>query len=76
MESNDEIKLGGNYFSKFKSLFLKPCDSKELGIYSVKKNCTSKVITVTTDDIKSKCLYYSDPNCDDFVVIPLLQYNN
>lgn len=50
--TNDQITIQGKNFSKFHSLFVKPCDSRDLNIYSVKKRINPELITVTTDVVK------------------------
>lgn len=73
-DTNNEIKVQGKYFSNFDSLFLEPCDSKKLCIYS-KKNRASKLITVGTKSIKSN-VYIFPIQTDNFITVSLLQYNN
>lgn len=73
---NNQIQIKGTCFSEFDSLFSLPCDSKNFNIYSIKKTSSNNCITVTPEFIKCKCLCFSKPNCNDFVTVPLLQYNN
>ena len=75
--NNGNVNIKGKHISELNSFFFEPCDSKTLNMYCTKNISSSlETISVQPDFVKSKCICIPCATNNDFVIIPLLQYNN
>lgn len=62
--------LEGLYFSYYDDLYVKPIRSSKLGIFYIKKICTSNAISFKLSDILFKCLLL--PHKEGYAAFPLM----
>ncbi|KAB0790362.1 hypothetical protein PPYR_15267 [Photinus pyralis] len=69
---HNEVHFAGLLYSKKVSLFTSPCDSQEIGICVLCIEEASKVVNITINDVRKKCMFIKLPQSSDILSITLL----